>query len=268
MIRTATPTQNHEDVGLETPSSPLLRYARWQARDFVTQRATILMLIAVLMMYPLVAGFMNVSPALERFANEVREAWIYIIIGVLTALGTLIGVRGIVSDDRQHGYHRFLFSKPIDAARYYAQALAVQGVGLLSVVGIVALLYAVTIAPVSLLAVGVSAAVFFVLFGGITFLFSTLTRLDWVYTLGTVAASLWTGYLVHVRGHFWLKPLSWLLPPLQEFGEMINQFVRAVVGMPGGGFSAALGHAVWPLAYGVIAFGAGLWVLRKRSMTR
>lgn len=268
MIRTATPPQMHADVGIETPSSPLLRYARWQLRDFVTQRATILMLIAVLMMYPLVAGFFNVSPGLERFAEDVKDGWIYIILGVLTVLGTLIGVRGIVSDDRQHGYHRFLFSKPIDAARYYAQALGVQGVGLMGVLGIVALLYAITIAPVSFLAVGITASVFFVLFGGITFLLSTLTRLDWVYTLGTVAASLWTRYLVEVRGHFWLAPFSWLLPPLKSLANMVESFARMLTPMPGGGIMEALGYAVWPVAYGLIAFGAGFWVLRKRSMTR
>ena len=267
MMHTATRTPVDADVGIETPSNPLLRYARWQLRDFVSQRATILMLVAVLMMYPLVAGFFNVSPGLERFANEVKEGWIYIILGVLTALGTLIGVRGIVSDDRQQGYHRFLFSKPVDAARYYAQAFAVQGVGLAGVLGLVALAYAITIAPVSAAAVALAAGTFFVLFGGVTFFFSTLTRLDWVYTLGSVAASLWTAYLVNQRGHLWLKPLEWLLPPVRNIGEMIDRLVR-LIAHGDGSVLGAMVHAVHPLTYGALAFGAGLWVLRKRSMTR
>ena len=268
MMRTATQPRTDADVGIETPSSPLLRYARWQLRDFATQRATVLMLIAVLMMYPLVAGFFNVSPGLERFAEEVKEGWIYVILAALTVLGTLIGVRGIVSEDRQQGYHRFLFSKPIDAARYYAQALAVQGVGLFAVLGIVALVYAVTIAPVSLPVVALVAGTFFVLFGGITFFLSTVTRLDWVYAFGTVAVTLWTNWLAYERGMTWLKPLAWLLPPLRSFGDMVAEFIRHAAGHPNASFLEGLAHAVPPLLYGAAAFGAGLWMLRNRSMNR
>jgi len=268
MMRTATQPRTDADTGIETPSSPLLRYARWQFRDFATQRATALMLVAVLMMYPLVAGFFDVSPGLQRFADEVKEGWIYAILGVVTLLGTLLGTRGIVSEDRQQGYHRFLFSKPIDAARYYAQALAVQGIGLFAVLGVIALLYAVAIAPVSLPAVALVAGTFFVLFGGITFFLSTVTRLDWVYTIGTVAVSLWTNYLAYERGATWLKPLAWLLPPLRNFGRIVDELGRSLGNIPGGSFVDALGYAIWPLAYGLAAFGAGIRVLRNRSMNR
>ena len=39
---------------------------------------------------------------------------------------------GIVSRDRERGYHRFLFAKPVSVTGFYGQAFAIAGAGLLS----------------------------------------------------------------------------------------------------------------------------------------
>jgi hypothetical protein len=251
---------------IEAPADGLGRYARWQLRDFVMQKAPILGILALLLMYPLVAGAWDVSPNLRQFAQEMRDKWIYVMFSILTPLGTLAATRGIVSEDRQQGFHRFLFAKPIRMVRYYAQQFAINFAGVMAVLAAVALLYAVVIGPFALLPAFVPAAVFFVLFGGVTFLFSTLSRYDWVWTLGTLAASAWVKLLVDDRGWSILRPLKALLLPLDAFGEMVVAWMKLTLG--DGTVAAALGTTAWPLAYGAAAFAAGLWVLKKRSVVR
>ena len=256
-------------TSIEAPAGGLGRYARWQLKDFFTQKAPILGVLAILLMYPLVAGFFNVSPRMEDFAREMQDKWLYIMTGILTPLGTLIATRGIVAEDRQQGYHRFLFAKPVKLARYYAQQFAVNFVGIMSVITAVALLYSLVIAPVPLLPALVPAAVFFVLFGGVTFLFSTLSRLDWVWTLGAVAVTTWTMYLVEEKHWTILKPLKAILLPLESFGKMVVEWMKLTdLRFEGGSLAAALGSTAWPLAYGLGAFALGLFILKKRSVVR
>lgn len=251
---------------IEAPADGLGRYARWQLRDFVTQKAPILGILALLLMYPIVAGTFNVSPMFEQFARRMREQWLYVMFGILTPIGTLVATRGIVAEDRQQGFHRFLFAKPIRLVRYYAQLFGVNFAGVMALLAAVALLYTIVIGPVALLPAFVPAAVFFVLFGGVTFLFSTLSRFDWVWTLGLVAASAWTRFLVVERGWSLLRPLKAVLLPLDAFGRMVVEWGRLTLGE--GALTAALGSTVWPLAYGAAAFAAGLWILKRRSVVR
>lgn len=257
-------------TGIEAPAGGLGRYARWQLKDFFTQKAPILGVIAILLMYPLVAGFFNVSRQFEDFARQMKDFWLYPMAGILTTLGTLMATRGIVSEDLQQGYHRFLFAKPVKLARYYAQQFGVGFVGVMSVIAAVGVLYSLVITPVALLPALVPAAVFFVLFGGVTFLFSTLSRLDWVWTLGMVAASSWTTYLVDQKHWNFLKPLKALLLPLDAFARMVVEWLKLVDPRMGGEGSlmAALGSTAWPLAYGAGAFALGLYILKKRSIVR
>lgn len=251
-------------TSIEAPANGLGRYARWQLRDFLTQKAPILGLLAILLMYPLVAGLFTVSPLFDSFAQEMRDKWLYVMFGILAPLGTLATMRGVVSEDRQQGFHRFLFAKPINLVRFYAQSFAVNFVGVMGVLAVIALLYAVVIGPVALLPAFVPAAAFFVLFGGVTFLFSTISRLDWVWTIGAVAASAWTMHLVDQRKWTILAPLKALLLPLGSFGRMVIEWGKVAEGM--GSLGSALGATVLPVAYGLAAIGVGLWILRKRSV--
>ena len=256
-------------TSIEAPAGGLGRYARWQLKDFLTQKAPILGVLAILLLYPLVAGFFNVSPRMEEFAREMKDKWLYVMTGILTPLGTLLATRGIVAEDRTQGYHRFLFAKPVKLARYYAQQFAVNFVGIMGVITAVAVLYSLVIAPVPLLPALVPAAVFFVLFGGVTFLFSTLSRLDWVWTLGSVAATAWTMWLVDERQWTFLKPVKALLLPLESFGRMVAEWMRLTDGrFEDASLATALGTTAWPLAYGLGAFALGLVILKKRSVVR
>jgi hypothetical protein len=215
-------------------------------------------------MYPLVVGLFNVSPRFEEFAQEMRDKWLYVMFGILTPLGTLAATRGIVADDRQNGFHRFLFAKPINLMRYYAQSFGVGFVGLMGVLAVIALLYVIVIGPVAILPAFVPAVAFFVLFGGVTFMFSTISRLDWVWTLGAVAVSAWTKYLVDDRKWTLLAPLKALLLPLDSFGRMVLEWGKLTEGL--GSLGSALGATIVPVAYGLAAVGVGLWMLRKRSV--
>lgn len=278
MMGTATRERMHEPreriqegaESIEAPADGLWRYGKWQLRDFAMQRAPIMLLIAVLMLYPLVAGRLSDSVDMRRFVREMGPFWLYVMFGVLGPLGTFLATRGIVSEDRQQGYHRFLFAKPVRLMRFYAQKLGLGFAGYAGVLAIVALLFTIVFGAVPLAPAFVPAIAFFVLFGGVTFFFSTLSRLDWVWTIGSVAAAAWTSLLVHERRWTLLAPLEWVLPPVRAFADMVGKWLMLVRPdlAPVASVSEALAATVWPVAYGVLAFGAGLWILKKRSVVR
>ena len=94
-----------------------------------------------------------------------------------------------------------------------------------------------------------------------------MSRLDWVWTLGSVAVTTWTMYLVEEKGWTFLKPLKALLLPLESFGEMVVEWMKLTdARFDGGSLMAALGSTAWPLAYGLGAFALGLLILKKRSV--
>lgn len=242
--------------------SPLGRYARWQARDFVRQRAGVLLLIAGIMIYPLLIDSWMGRPIDEEIREQLRKAIIFFMAAGVTVIGTLIGTRGIVSEDRAQGYHRFLFAKPVDAVRYYAQAFGIELAGILAVLAVVGGLYALLVASFPPLAIFLPAVAFFVLFGGITFFFSTITRREWIWTLGLVALTAAVqAFATLPFAYGFLEPLLLVLPPLEAFGNMLEAFMR-------GQTSRALAWGAWPLLYGAGAFVAGLQVLKRRAMSR
>jgi hypothetical protein len=246
-------------AGARVAHAPLTRYARWQARDFVKQRAGVLLVVAAIMVYPLLVTTWGdrVIPADDR--ETFRQFWLYAMVAAIVPIGTLLGTRGIVSEDRAQGYHRFLFAKPVNMVRYYAQQFGIQYAGIMSVVAIVSLLYCVLVTSVPLVPVFVASTAFFLLFGGVSFLYSTITRNEWLWTLLTVAATGAARALVEF-GYDVMRPASWLLLPLESFGRMFDAFAKAQT-------TVGLGHAVIPILYGAAAFVGGLFVLRKRSLT-
>ena len=246
-------------AGARVAHSPLARYARYQFKDFIRQRAPILLVVAAIMTYPLLITSWGGHRFRPEEMEQLRRYLLYFMIGAIVPLGTLLGMRGIVSEDRAQGYHRFLFAKPVNMLRYYAQSFGVQFVGIAAVVGLVSLLYTLFVTSVPLTAALVVAAAFFMLFGGVTFLFSTLSRNEWLWTLLTFAVTIWTRAMTE-WGYRILEPLSWVLLPLESFGRMMDAFAH---------FNTAgvLAHAVGPILYGAAAFVGGLFVLRKRSLS-
>ena len=262
MIGTMDRTVDEADTsfaGSGTAHSPLGRYARYQIKDFVRQRAPIMLIVAAIMTYPLLITSWGGRTFRPEEIEELRRYLLYVMVGAIVPLGTLMGMRGIVSEDRAQGFHRFLFAKPVNMLRYYAQSFAVQFAGITGIVALVALLYTLFVASVPLAPVFIASTAFFMLFGGVTFFFSTISRNEWLWTLLAFAVTIWTKAMT-VWGYTALKPLYWALLPLESFGRMMSAFYPSDV-------RTMLANAVLPVLYGAGAFVAGLFVLRKRSLS-
>lgn len=176
--------------------------------------------------------------------------------------GTLLATHGIVSRDRERGYHRFLFAKPVSMVGYYAQAFAASGLGLLAVSA--ALLGATALAfhrAVPVAALGVVGAEF-ALLGGTVFLLSALWRFD-----GVIAALTWplaalVSALAREGAPSILAQLAEpILPPVREFGVLM----AALDSSTRAGAGDALPATIIVLGYGAVAFVAGLCVIRRRA---
>jgi hypothetical protein len=256
---------------LSPPRGRLGRYALWQFRDFALQRGAAMAAIAGALAYPVIRvnhadrGVVNdVGVVIAHRAPDSLIAAQNSVAGVLIpviVLGTILVVRGIVSDDRQQGYHRFLFAKPVSITRYYAQSYLVQFTGLLAVVGLLIGLFAAFLRPVAMMpGLFAAAALFFALVGSVGFLLSTLVRADWLWLLVTLGTAGIVGGF-YSAGERWLAPLVAVLPPVNALGNAIGALVN-----PAGVAAVSPAELLWILGYGALSVALALFILRRRAL--
>jgi ABC-type transport system involved in multi-copper enzyme maturation permease subunit len=261
------------------------RYGAWQVRDYVMERGlwTAAAGLALLAIFWL--SYDTVPPAYltdaptggrsVRWAEEGARAqqlaqWIAaeptrfrsgveMLLTGLGFLGTLIATHGIVSRDRERGFYRCLFAKPVDAVAYYGQAFAINGLGLMVVsaglLGATALAFgrAVSLSPLAV--VGAEYA----LLGGTVFLLSTLWRFDFVLAALTWPVAALVAAFAHerLRAPLWARVVEPLLPPVYAFGQFVE---RAYGPTP-----VELFDPLLVVGYGAFCFAAGLFVLDRRA---
>src|ERR1700679_2733396 len=117
----------------------LLGYARYQVEDYLTQRLVLPVLLLVffaalptyMMTKDAPPGFMH-SPEGIKLANQLFSQSITLFL----PLGGFLGAVGVISADRQQGYFRFLFSKPVNVLAYYAQTYLLHAIIYVAVFGL------------------------------------------------------------------------------------------------------------------------------------
>jgi hypothetical protein len=232
-------------------------YARYQLRDYLVERgASTLVLGALVMLVPVALGgpeSRGAAPALFTGA-----------LGSVALIGAIFALNGISSTDRQRGYFRFLFSKPVSVVRYYAQDLALRGVGLLGVSLVLFAAFALlTRGPVPLWALAY-VALAFALVGGVGFLLAAITHHDGIALVGVLVATTLVRAGSTLLGWMGRGPVealqfvSTVLPPFHLLDPARDALAR--------GAAPPVGLLVWVLAYGLGSFGAGLLVLRHRPL--
>ncbi len=254
----------------------LARYGFWQLRDYLLDRGGPTFIIAVLLGYltvaPLLTGLhtnlAHVSPrllakhgSLELARRAVMSDFNGAIFGSLTGalvfLGALLGMNGIVANDRKSGYYRFLFTKPVSPSRYYGQAFLLHCAGFLLVVAALDVVYGMAPSPLLTGPRLVVIAFVFLCYAGIAFLLSAAARWDW---LSLVAVTVAVSYLWDTFGESTSPSakLLYLLPPLHRTGEIYHAAAKG---------TALPWHALlWIAGYGVVCLVAGLVVLRYRRL--
>jgi hypothetical protein len=242
----------------------LLRYAPWQLRDSLADRALPALFIGALILLQatvaaaegLGAGWAQGPDAGER-VRLVLSA----VVPTFALVGTVTAVNGIVANDRKLGYYRFLFVKPVPIALYYLQLHLIHGLGLLAAAGVLLAGFAALAAPDGIGAALLVVALVYVAAGGLGFLFSVFTSLDWLLLGATwvLAFTLQDNRAVIARSAFApLAPLVDVLPP----AERLERAARVLIS----GGRPELADVVWPVAYGVAALLLGLVLLRRRPL--
>lgn len=232
--------------------SNLRRYALWQFRDFVRDRAFALLLIGLAIGFTILGPIRAVDGALDE-ATAVRV--LGILLSQVSYIASFVVLNGIVSNDRKMGYYRFLFSKPVSIPGYYAQQFVVFFVGFMAVCAVLLGVFAIFARPVSPVAPLAYCALVFLSFGGIAFLISSLFRYDWpilaaVFLGSAIFQSMWQAQ------EGWRRMVLSILPPLYKLpGALPDLLDRGTVNAQ---------DAVWLLGYSAACFAAGLYVLRRR----
>jgi len=271
-IALAAPTPpaalDHDDLPLDATEAPLRRYLHWQVRDFVTQRAVLLVPLALLGLY---VGWELLRFATLREFSELRDeamvqrgftAVAHAATAMFVALGTAISTFGIVARERERGLQRFLFAKPVGVLPYYLQKLGVAFAGTLAVTALACVLaaiifpFAVPAASLAMLALSVATMV-----AGTIFLVSTLVRFDAPLALFLTALNVPLWVLSVARPPWWalevVAQLHWVLPPAHLVASFVN---------PGSQLPTAPVAAALMTGYGLVCAVAGLLVLRRRSI--
>jgi hypothetical protein len=187
--------------------------------------------------------------------------------GMFGMVAPIICVTGLVSQDRQLGYTRFLFSKPLSVRAYYAHSLAVRFFGFLLLGHVLVLAYSYFEPPTYSWRFLVDMTVSFVSIGGIVFLLSVVLRYDGLLAIlfllvATIVRSKWE--LVTGFRH----ALTFLFPPIDHAFLLRNW----VIGLsPIGELGAAdfpWKFTLWNAGYGLACLILGLYLLRKVSLTK
>ena len=259
-------------------------YALWQLRDYLKDRGLPTFIVALL------SGYLGLSPIIERMPRrgdpvppmllerfgsaqavyaarmmEFNHAFLRSILGTLVFLGALFAMNGIVANDRKQGFYRFLFAKPMTAARYYGQAFFVHWAGFVAVMIVLGLVHGVLIWPVLSRPLLLVIALMFVAYAGIAFLLSAAARWDWMSLVAvTVAATfLWGRFGESTHP---LARLLFLLPPLHRADEVYASVSGVPMYASGAPIVIPWSILAWLAGYGAACFAAGLIVLRYRRL--
>lgn len=184
-----------------------LRYARWMIRDLALAQFALVVAIAVLTGIVLT----QVSPSPTATDGPM------IITQMLNSLGWIIVltcVGGIVATDRTQGFYRTAFSRPVSPVGYYLQRWVLGGVVVALVVPVLGLGIMAAVGRFAMpWDLAGSLLLLYLLLGGLCFLFSTLTRLDWLFAISVMIMQ---NILHQLRSRglspFW-RTLESLLPP-------------------------------------------------------
>ncbi len=256
-------------------SARLGRYTLWQVRDYVINRGTPTLIVALLFGYlgvsamfaminspggppaHLIRHYRSVDAARQAMLHSSSTGFVAGFIGTYVFLGALIGMNGVIANDRKLGFYRFLFAKPVAASALYGVEFAVNGLCFLVLTAALALLYGAIVEPVLSVPLLIVVGAGYLCYAGLGFALSAISRWDWISLVAVAGAAdvLWKLYGDSTSP---FATLLRLLPPLHRTTDV---YAAAAHGL------ALPWHFVaWMAGYGAVAFVAGLAILRHRRL--
>jgi hypothetical protein len=248
------------------PRGRLAAYARYQLNDYLVHRAALpALLVVVIAGVTVYAMSKNGPPGFWNSAtgSQMAKSLFQQTMGLFLPLGAFMGINGLVAADRQHGHFRFLFSKPVNVPAFYAQAVAVHLVAFVAIAAALAWMLGVLTAPAPVLAAAESAALTFLLVGGLGLLLGSLVRFDGgVLVLVYLVSSIVQQIDAQQPGVLpaWASKLGQLLPPAFTLDQVRTHLFAGQAPA-----AADLWHVI---GYGAAAGIAGLLVLRRAPLAR
>lgn len=251
-------------------NSSLMRYARYQVPDFILHRLSLPLILIVfaaglptyLMMTHAPPGWIQSPQGISQVKQLFEQA-----IGLYLPLGAFVGAVGVISGDRQQGYFRFLFSKPVNVPAYYAQAYLLNAIVYVAVFGVIVWAYGAYTIHFSIHRSMEAAVLTFVLIGGIGLLLGAVTRFDGVALIAVYVAALILQQLTAARPGVpngglpaWLAFIGRILPPATAL-DALRMHLYAGEALD----AAQLWHV---LGYGGGAAIAGFILLRRLPLAR
>jgi len=240
----------------------LIEYMPWVFRDYLTNQgpstALVVLLIGFMMVLPVYHGLVGTSRD-GRVSPVVASRLLRELAVPLAFLGTFFATNGLVSNDRKHGYFRFLFAKPVRPPQYYALTFLVYGLGLLLVTAVMLGAWSLVIRPMFPAELFAVVAIMYLAYGGIGFVLSAAWRFDWLslVTVLLVANFAWSVWGTSTSPAHWLL---YLLPPVHRANDVYALISRDA--------NVALDWSsmAWLAGYGLTCFLLGLVVLRRRAL--
>ena len=256
-------------------SARLGAYTLWQMRDYAFNRGAPTLIVALLFGYlgvssmlglvyrpggpsaGLISRYGSVVAAQQAMLHNASMSFVASFIGTYAFLGALIGMNGVISNDRKLGFYRLLFAKPVAPSAYYGAEFAVNGLGFLVLTVVLALLYGAIVEPVLSAPLILVIAAGYLCYAGLGFALSAISRWDWLSLVAVAGAAdiLWRLYGDSQRP---LAALLLLLPPMHRTSEVYSAATHGVA-LP----SQAV---LWLVGYGAAAFIIGLVILRQRRL--
>lgn len=248
----------------------LLRYGRYQLPDFLIQRLTLpLVLLAFAAGLPSYLMTKNTPPGWMQSPQGINLAkqMFSQSITLYLPLGAFVGAVGVISMDRQQGYFRFLFSKPVNVLAYYAQTYLLHAIVYVAVFGLVVWAFGAYTIHFSIHRSMEAAVLTFVLVGGLGLLLGALTRYDAagliaVYVLALILQQLLVARPGVPNGGLpdWLAFVAKILPPVTALDTLRNHLYA--------GEALDLAQLWHVLGYGGGAAIAGFLLLRRLPLAR
>jgi ABC-2 type transport system ATP-binding protein len=237
---------------------------RFQLRDLLVLRAGLPTFMAVFFGWMIVKTDgstvdWNGPSGRELARNVVNMFGAYVFIPV----ATFLGIARLVADDRANGYFRFLFSKPVSLLRFYVQQWVLYGVLIVVLGGILLAWLQANTTTLPIADAMLAIAITWVLVGGVGFLLTSLTNYD-----GLLLIIIWTvSKILHAVKDAdnspmwgWMRELTRLTVPVQKITHIQNELLA--------GNPLPIPHTVHVMAYGLLAFAAGVVILRRWSFSR
>jgi hypothetical protein len=248
----------------------LLRYGRYQLPDFVIHRLALpLVLLAFAAGLPTYMMTKNTPPGWMQSPQGINLAkqMFSQSITLYLPLGAFVGAVGVISMDRQQGYFRFLFSKPVNVLLYYAQTYLLHAIVYVAVFGVVVWAFGAYTIHFSIHRSMEAAVLTFVLIGGVGLLLGALTRYDGAgliafYVLALILQQVMASPTGLKNGGLpqWLVYVAKALPPANKLDALRNHLYA------GEALDAAqLWHV---LGYGGGAAIIGFILLRRLPLAR